>query len=106
MTIWLSSLLAFLIFYGQHYIEIIVRANTIVQLQVLSIDKVYSIKSLLLLSKCHLSQNPPANIDQESQAFQWAPKSEWISLCTFRTFIAPVTSLYVVRLAKDAKCFL
>lgn len=43
----------FLICYGQHYIEIIVRANTIVQLQVLSIGKV---KSLLLLSKCHLSK--------------------------------------------------
>lgn len=72
----LSSLLAFLIFYGQHHIGIIVRANTTVQLQVLSIGKVYIIKSLLLLSKYHLSPNPPANIDQEFEDFQQAPKSE------------------------------
>ena len=76
MTVRLSSLLAFLIFYGQHYIEIIVRANNTVQLQVLAIGKVYSIKSLLLLSKCHLSPNSAANIDKESQAFQRVTKSE------------------------------
>lgn len=98
MTVWLSSLLVFLIFYGQHYIEIIVRANNTVQLQVLAIGKVYSIKSLLLLSKCHLSPNSPANIDKESQAFQRVTKSEWISLCSFSTFIAPVKmSLCIVN---------
>lgn len=66
--------------------------------------KVYSIKSLLLLGKCHLSQNPPANIDQECQAFQRALKSEQISLCSFRTFIAPlIRSLCVFRLTKDVE---
>lgn len=97
MIVWLSSLLAFLIFHGQHYIEITVRANIIAQLQVLSIGKVYSIKSLLLLSKCHLTPNLPANIDQDSQTPQRASKSEWISLCAFRKFIASVTTSLVLN---------
>lgn len=98
MAVWLYSLLSFLICFGKHYIEIIVRANNTVLLQVLSIGKVYSIKSLLLLSKCHLSPNSPANIDKESLAFQRVTKSEWISLCIFSTFIAPIkTSLCVVN---------
>lgn len=95
MIVWLS-LLAFLIFHGQHYFEIILRANIIAQFQALSIGKVYSIKSLLLLSKCHLLWNRPANIDQESQAPQSTAKSERISLEGFRTFIAPVTTSLVL----------
>lgn len=51
-------------------------------------------------------QNPPANIDQESQAFQWAPMSEWILLWRFKTFIAPATtSLYAVRVIKIVEWF-